>query len=119
APVRSLFAERGAEGKFALRRGFALAPGERVLLAEDVVTTGGSVMEVAPLVTGAGATVAGIAAIADRSRGGFRPPVPFFALTALNFETWPADALPAHLAGVPVDKPGSRPGAPRVAEARP
>lgn len=107
--VRTLFAERGSDGAFALRRGFALDEGERVLLAEDVVTTGGSVMELTPLVERAGAKIVGFAAIADRSRGAFRPPAPFFALTQLNFETWAPNALPAHLKGVPIDKPGSRP----------
>lgn len=108
-PIRSLFAERGSDGAFALRRGFALHESERILLAEDVVTTGGSVMELMPLIERASAKAVGFAAIADRSRGLFRPPAPFFALTQLNFETWPPTALPAHLRGVPIDKPGSRP----------
>jgi len=109
SPVRSLFAERAADGAFALRRGFMLREGERILLAEDVVTTGGSVMELVPLCERAGAQIVAFAAIADRSRGAFRPPAPFFALTQLNFETWAPDALPAHLKSVPIDKPGSRP----------
>src|SRR6185437_7988311 len=66
--ARALFAER-MEGRFALRRGFALAPGEQVLVAEDVLTTGGSVREVASLVEASGAQVAGFAAVADRSEG--------------------------------------------------
>lgn len=109
-PPLSFFAERGADGAFALRRGFGLSPGQRVLLAEDVITTGGSVMELAPLVRDAGATIAGIAVIADRSRGAFQPPpgVPLFALTALNFETYPPEQCPMCREGRPTEKPGSR-----------
>jgi orotate phosphoribosyltransferase len=107
--VRSLFAERDATTRaFALRRGFQLAAGERVLLAEDVVTTGKSVMELVPLVETAGAVVAGYAAVADRSAGRFQPPAPFHALVKLDFQTWQPDAIPDWLAAIPVDKPGSR-----------
>ncbi|MDX2115918.1 MAG: orotate phosphoribosyltransferase [Planctomycetota bacterium] len=106
--VRSLFAERLPGQSFELRRGFELRPGERVLLAEDVVTTGGSVSELVPLVEAAGATVAGYAVIADRSRGSFKPRAPLFALAELNFETYPPDRLPEHLRSIPASKPGSR-----------
>ncbi|HVZ94915.1 MAG TPA: orotate phosphoribosyltransferase [Phycisphaerales bacterium] len=108
--ARSLFAERGAAigDQFALRRGFSLAPGERVLLAEDVVTTGGSVMELVPLVEGAGAVVVGFAAVADRSGGKFRPAQPFFSLVKLDFQTWQPSACPLCRQGKPIDKPGSR-----------
>ncbi len=71
--ARSLFAEREPGGPFVLRRGFALAEGERVLLAEDVVTTGKSLMEVVPLVTEARARIVAFASIADRSPGRFQP----------------------------------------------
>lgn len=111
-PVRSLFAERDPSGAFSLRRGFTIDPGEAVLLAEDVVTTGDSVSELIPLVERLGARVVGIAAIADRSRGAFRPSVPFHSLIELNFDTWPADRLPLHLRDAPIDKPGSRPSPP-------
>jgi len=112
--VRSIFAERptGAVGEraaFALRRGFALHAGERVLLAEDVVTTGGSVGELAPLVRGAGAEIVGFAAIVDRSGGRFRPDRPFFSLVELSFTTWEPDRCPLCARGEPVIKPGSRP----------
>lgn len=108
--ARSLFAERSATTgeKFALRRGFALSPGERVLLAEDVVTTGGSIMELAPLVEGAGGVIVGFAAVADRSGGAFKPAAPFKALVKLEFETHRPEACPLCRAGVPMDKPGSR-----------
>lgn len=108
--IRSFFAERNAEGQFSLRRGFELARGQRVLLAEDVVTTGGSVMELAPLVEQAGARIAGFAVIADRSRGKFQPPggAQLFALTTLEFETFDPGQCPMCRAGKPVEKPGSR-----------
>lgn len=106
--VRTMFAERKAGERFALRRGFAITSGERVLLAEDVVTTGGSVMELVPVVESAGGEVAAIASVVDRSRGAFDPGVPFAALAALAFETYGSDGVPAALAAIPVEKPGSR-----------
>lgn len=106
--VPSMFAER-KEGVFTLRRGFAIGPGQRVLLAEDVVTTGGSVMELVPLVESAGGEVAGIVSVVDRSKGAFTPPCPFVALTTLEFETYEPDDCPLCARGVPIDKPGSRP----------
>ncbi len=106
--ARSLFAEREGGGAFQLRRGFELQPGERVLLAEDVVTTGKSLLEVVPLVGSAGAVVAGFAAIVDRSRGSFRPAEPFFALCGLDLQTWSPDLCPLCAKGIPATKPGSR-----------
>ncbi len=106
--ARSLFAERKPGEPFEVRRGFVINPGERVLLAEDVVTTGKSVLELVPLVERAGGVIVGYAAVADRSKGQFRPAQPFHALTALNFDTWTPEACPLCKAGVPVVKPGSR-----------
>lgn len=106
--VRNVFFERQTGQPFELRRGFEIAPAQRVLLAEDVVTTGGSVSELIPLVESAGAVVAGFAVIADRSRGSFKPSAPLFALTTLDFETYPPDRLPPHLKDIPAVKPGSR-----------
>ncbi len=106
--ARSLFAEREPGGAFSLRRGFEIPRGTRVLLAEDVVTTGGSVMELLPLVERAGATAAGIAAVADRSQGRFKPSIPLYALCALDFEAVEPQRCPQCAAGVPVTKPGSR-----------
>lgn len=109
--VRSIFAERDGPD-FALRRGFSLAPDERVLLAEDVITTGKSVMELTPLVEEAGANVVGIAAVVDRSGGAFAPGgVPVWAMCRLMFQTWAASEVPAQVAALPAIKPGSRPGA--------
>jgi len=106
--VRSLFAERKAGEAFELRRGFHLKPGERVLLAEDVITTGKSVSEMVPIVEGAGAVVVGYAAVADRSKGAFEPGPPVFALAQLDFQTYEANDIPESLAAIPIEKPGSR-----------
>lgn len=110
--VRSYFAERLPGEPFALRRGFALQPGDRVLLAEDVVTTGGSVSELVPMVEQAGATVSAFAAVADRSRGRFKPGPAFYSLVQLDFETYQPGATTCPLCrdGAPAVKPGSRAG---------
>lgn len=106
--ARSLFAERKPGEPFELRRGFALQPGQRVLLAEDVVTTGKSVLELVPLVGAAGGEVVAFASVADRSRGRFRPRQPFFSLITLDFPTWDAAQCPLCRQGIPLTKPGSR-----------
>lgn len=106
--ARSLFAERPDGSTFALRRGFELKQGERVLLAEDVVTTGKSVQELVPIVQAAGAVVVGFAAVADRSGGKFAPGAPFFSLVQLDFQTWKAEECPLCAAGGTAVKPGSR-----------
>lgn len=105
--IRNVFAERPA-GKFELRRGFSLRPGERVLLAENVITTGGSVLEVAELVRAAGAQIVGYAMIVDRSGGRFAPPEPVIAYTALQAITHEPDGCPLCAQGLPITKPGSR-----------
>ena len=105
---RSLFAEREKGKAFELRRGFTLSPGERVLLAEDVITTGKSVSELVPLVENAGAVVCGYAAVADRSKGAFSPGVPVHALIELDFQTFEPADVPTWLAEIPAEKPGSR-----------
>ncbi len=107
--VRSLFAERVETGVFALRRGFALGAGARVLLAEDVITTGKSVLELVPLVQASAGQVSGIASVVDRSAGGFDPGVPWFSLVRLDFQTHDPATCPLCAAGQPVTKPGSRP----------
>jgi orotate phosphoribosyltransferase len=107
--VRSLFAERTESG-MALRRGFSLEPGERVLIIEDVVTTGGSVREVAEAVKAAGAELVGFGFIMDRSREPLDLPAPARALLeGREMVTYQPDACPLCEAGVPIDKPGSRP----------
>jgi orotate phosphoribosyltransferase len=92
-----------------LRRGFTLAPGDRVLVVEDVVTTGGSTRETIEVARAAGAHVVGAAAIIDRSvETGATLDVPFHALARIELPTYPANACPLCAAGIPVVKPGSR-----------
>jgi orotate phosphoribosyltransferase len=104
----SLFVER-VEGQFALRRGFAIEPGMRVLIAEDVVTTGLSVREAIACVRAVGAEVLGAACVIDRSGGKAELGVPLIALAQLELPVYASDAIPPELARKPVVKPGSRP----------
>ena len=106
--VESLFVER-VDGQFALRRGFAIEPGTRVLIAEDVVTTGLSVREAIASVRAHGADVVGAACLIDRSGGRAQLDVPLIALAQLELPTYAADEIPPDLAKKPVVKPGSRP----------
>ena len=105
--VRAMFAER-QEGKLTLRRGFAVSQGERVLVIEDVVTTGGSTRETIEVARAEGATVVGAAVIIDRSGGANPVDVPFRCLASLSLPTYTPEACPLCLAGQPVVKPGSR-----------
>ena len=105
--VRALFAER-QDGVLTLRRGFSLNPGERVLVVEDVVTTGGSTRETIAVARSAGATVVGAASIIDRSGGHQELDVPFRALATIDLPTYQPDACPLCARGEPVVKPGSR-----------
>ena len=106
--VRAIFAERHG-GSLMLRRGFTLAPGEKVLVVEDVVTTGGSTRETIDVALAAGAQVVGAAAIIDRSGGRPGVGVPFHALAAIALPTYRPDACPLCAAGSEAVKPGSRP----------
>ena len=111
--ARAIFAER-EEGRMRLRRGFRIEPGQRVLLAEDVVTTGGSLREVLALAREAGAEVVGVAALVDRTSG--RDPgfgMPLTALVQLDVPTHVPEECPLCREGVPVVKPGSRTAAGR------
>jgi orotate phosphoribosyltransferase len=103
----SLFVER-VEGRFALRRGFTLAPGSRVLIAEDVVTTGLSTRECIACVRAEGVEVVAAACLIDRSAGAAPLDVPLVALARLELPVYPADRLPPELAAQPAIKPGSR-----------
>jgi orotate phosphoribosyltransferase len=105
AGARSVFTER-VEDRMTLRRGFDLAAGERTLVVEDVVTTGGSAREVADVVAALGADLLGVAALVDRSTG----PVdlPLRALLRVEARAWPADECPLCRAGRAFDSPGSR-----------
>jgi len=108
AGARHLFTERDAEGRAVLRRGFALRPGERVAVIEDVVTTGLSTREVIELARAAGAQVIAVGAIVDRSGGRAAFDVPFVSLAALEVPAMPPDACDLCRAGIPLVKPGSR-----------
>lgn len=105
--VEAMFVERPT-GTFELRRGFALNPGDAVLMVEDVVTTGLSSREAIAAIHEAGGEVIAAAALVDRSAGSVDLGVPFFPLVALNFPTYAADELPPALAATPAVKPGSR-----------
>jgi orotate phosphoribosyltransferase len=105
--VRAIFAER-QEGTLSLRRGFTLAPGEKVLVVEDVVTTGGSTKETIDVARAAGAEVVAAGSIIDRSGGQQRIDVPYHALAVVSLPTHPPESCPLCLAGLPVVKPGSR-----------
>ncbi|MDK4806116.1 MAG: orotate phosphoribosyltransferase [Novosphingobium aromaticivorans] len=105
--VEAVFVERPT-GTFELRRGFSLNPGEKVLMVEDVVTTGLSSREAIKAVEEAGGVVVAEAALVDRSAGAVDLGVPFYPLVSLNFPTYAADELPPQLATTPAIKPGSR-----------
>ena len=105
--IRAIFAER-QDGQLTLRRGFSLEPGERVLVVEDVITTGGSTRETMEVAREAGAAVIGAAAIIDRSGGQQGLDVPFRALATMSWPTYQPEACPMCAAGQPVVKPGSR-----------
>ncbi len=105
--VRAIFAER-QEGALTLRRGFRLVADDRVVVIEDVVTTGGSTRETMVVAEAAGATVVGAGAVIDRSGGSSNLGVPFASLVTLSLPTYQADACPMCAAGQPVVKPGSQ-----------
>jgi orotate phosphoribosyltransferase len=103
----AMFVERPT-GTFELRRGFSIPEGAKVLLVEDVVTTGLSSREAIATIEAEGGRVIAAASIVDRSAGTIDLGVPYTALIALNFPTYAPDALPAELAATPATKPGSR-----------
>jgi orotate phosphoribosyltransferase len=103
----AIFVERPT-GTFELRRGFTIAPGAKVLLVEDVVTTGLSSREAMAAVAAAGGEVIGAASLVDRSGGSADLGVPYTPLIALSFPTYAPDEVPPELATTPAIKPGSR-----------
>lgn len=105
--ARALFGER-QEGVMTLRRGFALSPGERCLVVEDVVTTGGSTREVMACVERHGGAVVGVGSLIDRSGGAARFPVRQAALATVAATTWAPETCPLCRAGSRAIKPGSR-----------
>jgi orotate phosphoribosyltransferase len=107
--ARFIFAERDGAGKMTLRRGFAVAPGERAVIVEDVVTTGGSTRDVVDVVRGAGGRPLAAGSIIDRSGGHADVGTPRVALVTLQVATYEAARCPLCAQGIPVSKPGSRP----------
>jgi orotate phosphoribosyltransferase len=105
--VPAIFYER-VDGKFTLRRGFAIEPGARCLMVEDVVTTGLSSRECIEAITCDGGVVVGAASLVDRSGGKADVGVPLTSLITLDIQNYAPDALPPHLAGSEAIKPGSR-----------
>ena len=105
--VDAMFVER-PKGVFGLRRGFEIEPGTKILLVEDVVTTGLSSREAIKAIEAEGGEVIAAASVVDRSGGGADLGVPFFPLIELNFPTYAPDAVPDELAATSAVKPGSR-----------
>ena len=105
--VRSLYVEREG-GTFKLRRGFTVEPGEKVVMVEDIVTTGLSSRECIAAIQAAGGEVVAAACIVDRSGGRADVGVPLVALATLDVPAYAADALPPELAALPIEDPGSR-----------
>jgi orotate phosphoribosyltransferase len=105
--VRSIFTER-VDGRMTLRRGFSVSPGERILVTEDVTTTGGSVKEVMETVSGQGGIVAGVTGVVDRSGGKAQFGVPYFSLLQMDVVNYPPDDCPLCKSGSTAVKPGSR-----------
>ena len=104
--VRNIFAER-ENGAMTLRRGFRISLGERVLVVEDVVTTGGSVCEVITLLRGIGAEIIGVGSVVDRSAGTVEFGVTFHTLVSIDIKSWDKGQCPLCREGKPIVKPGS------------
>jgi len=104
---RAIFADK-EEGNLVLKRGFALRPGEPVIVAEDVVTRGGRVQQTIDLVRTLGATPVAALALVDRSMGEARFDIPFHPLLRLELATYPPEDCPLCRAGVPLVRPGSK-----------
>jgi orotate phosphoribosyltransferase len=103
--VEAVYVERDDQGGRVLRRGFEISPGTRVLVVDDVVTTGGSLAETRACITNAGGVVIGIGVLADRRAGRAATDVPFFACLTVDFPSYPPDACPLCAAGIPVAPP--------------
>jgi orotate phosphoribosyltransferase len=104
--LRFIFVEKQND-KLVMRRGFKIAPGEKILVVEDVVTKGGRVQETLDIIRAHGGNAVGVAMVVDRSNGQTQSGVPQFSLIALQVETFAPDKLPPDLQKVPAVKPGS------------
>jgi orotate phosphoribosyltransferase len=103
--VDAVYVERGESGGRVLRRGFEISPDTRVLVVDDVVTTGGSLVETQTCIAKAGGVVIGIAVLADRTAGRVASDVPFYACLTVDFPSYAPDACPLCASGVPVAPP--------------
>ena len=104
---RTIFAER-KEGKMVIRRGFEIKPGEKVLVVEDVITTGGSVKEVMNLVDEAGGNIIGVGVLVDRSNGTVKLHSNQYSIVEMDAISYGENEIPEELAAIPIQKPGSR-----------
>tara|TARA_B100001996_G_scaffold113875_1_gene86165 strand:+ start:14623 stop:15201 length:579 start_codon:yes stop_codon:yes gene_type:complete len=104
---RTIFAER-VNGKMTMRRGFEIKPNEKVLIVEDVITTGGSVKEVMDLVDNSRGSIVGVGVIVDRSSGAVVLHENQLSLASLEVKSYDSSDVPSELADIPVEKPGSR-----------
>lgn len=105
---RAIFAERNKQNEMELRRGFEIHPGEKILLVEDVITTGGTLKEIVKMVDAAGAEVVGVFCIINRSGQPDWQGYPLISLIDLSFPTYAPDELPPELAKIPVYRPGTK-----------
>ncbi len=104
---RTIFAER-KEGKMVIRRGFEIVSGDKVLVVEDVITTGGSVKEVMDLVEESGGNIMGVGVLVDRSNGQANLHSKQFSIVEMDAVSYSAEEIPEDLAAIPIQKPGSR-----------
>jgi len=104
---RTIFAER-KEGEMVIRRGFDIQPDEKVLVVEDVITTGGSVKEVMDLVESSGGNIIGVGVLVDRSNGTANLHSNQFSIVEMEVKSYAEDEIPEDLAAIPIQKPGSR-----------
>jgi len=104
---RAIFLER-EEGRMSLRRGFGIEKKERVLIVEDVITTGSSVLEVRDVVEDHGGIVTSFASLINRSVGRFNPGIPYYACVTMDIPIFPPEECPLCRKGIPTQKPGSR-----------
>ena len=103
--VDAVYVERGEQGGRVLRRGFEVSPGTRVLVVDDVVTTGGSLVETQACIVEAGGVVIGIGVLADRTAGRAATEIPFYACLTVDFPSYPSDACPLCTARIPIAAP--------------
>lgn len=104
---RTIFAER-KNGKMVLRRGFSISPGEKVLIVEDVITTGGSVNEVVKIIEEMKGEIIGVGVLVDRSNGAVKIHSNQYSIVNLNVESFVESDIPSDLSKIPIQKPGSK-----------